>query len=138
MIDAIDAFALAIDTGVLTLIWLVHLVVYPGFLYYSKSEFLKWHRIYTQKVSWVVFPLMLGQLILSTYRLWMTIDSIHAMHLFFIFVAWLITFLKAVPLHRILDDQVSDATTIKLLIKLNGYRVLVWTFAWTLSLYICF
>ena len=50
------------DFGLLVLIWMVQLVVYPGFKYYQRERLLEWHARYTSRISYIVGPLMLGQL----------------------------------------------------------------------------
>ncbi|MEQ9363414.1 MAG: hypothetical protein RIF32_04185, partial [Leptospirales bacterium] len=55
--------------GLVVLIWLVQLVIYPAFMYADAEQFTDWHRVYTERVSLVVVPLMLGQLVLAGARL---------------------------------------------------------------------
>ena len=68
MIDVFDALRLAFDTGMLALIWLVQLIIYPGLAMYNDVNLRIWHPIYTKRVTLVVLPLMFGQLILSAYK----------------------------------------------------------------------
>ncbi|MEL7161763.1 MAG: hypothetical protein AAFN92_13465, partial [Bacteroidota bacterium] len=70
--DLLDArtllgLRLAVDTAALVLIWLVQLVIYPAFLYYAEADFRGWHPVYTQRVTYVVLPVMLAQLALYAY-----------------------------------------------------------------------
>jgi len=59
----------AFDFGMLVLIWLVQLIIYPSFEFTDKDAFLGWHEKYTGLITVVVLPLMLGQLGLTLYQL---------------------------------------------------------------------
>lgn len=138
MIEWIDASTLAINTGVLTLIWLVQLVIYPGLDRYTSTELRSWHPVYTQRVSFVVLPLMMSQLMLSVYSVWVTPELSQITHLILVIIAWLITFLWAVPLHQSVDRGNLGNSTVLQLIRINGYRTLVWSLAWGVSVYAVF
>lgn len=134
MIDLIEALRLAIDTGVLTLIWLVQLVIYPGLTRYSEVNLKSWHPIYTRSVTFVVLPLMFIQLGLSCYKAISVGAVIDLVHLLLVMTAWVITFVKAVPLHQSIETSEIGIKTAHLLVSINKPRTLVWTFAWILGL----
>lgn len=97
---------LAVDSGMLVLIWMTQLVVYPSFLYFLESDLLKWHKRYTKSITVVVAPLMLLQIALSANTLLKSNTELaNWLHLGLIFIAWAITFLKAVPLHNQIDAR---------------------------------
>ena len=54
-----------VDFGMCVVLWLVQLVIYPSFLRVEPSELITWHKAYTFRVSFVILPLMFGQLVLS-------------------------------------------------------------------------
>lgn len=55
--------------GLVVLIWLVQLVIYPSLAHIAVDRFRDWHRRYTERVSLVVVPLMFAQLGLVALRL---------------------------------------------------------------------
>ncbi|MBX2821145.1 MAG: hypothetical protein KTR29_15725, partial [Rhodothermaceae bacterium] len=50
-----------VDFGLLVLIWIVQLIVYPGFKYSDIHLFGDWHSQYSMLISFLVIPLMLSQ-----------------------------------------------------------------------------
>ena len=134
MIDILEALRLAFDTGVLTLIWLVQLVIYPSLTKYSEYNLKSWHPIYTRRVTYVVLPLMIGQLGLSGYHVMVEGRLSDIAHLILILAAWAITFFKAVPLHQSLDSSEGGIETARELININKTRTLMWTLTWVLSI----
>lgn len=135
MIDPLEALRLAFDTGILTLIWLVQLVIYPGLTRYSQSNLKSWHPIYSKRVTYVVLPLMLGQLVLSIYHAIIYLHPADIVHLVLILSAWAITFFKAVPLHQSIEDSNEGLETAIKLKDINKSRTAVWSITWILSLY---
>ncbi|MFQ3270452.1 MAG: hypothetical protein ACI9A1_000767, partial [Lentimonas sp.] len=81
-----------IDFGLVVLIWMVQLVVYPSFKYYPASDLLKWHRAYTASMAVVVLPLMLAQLILHGWRLYHEFSFNHGWLMLLVISTWLLTF----------------------------------------------
>lgn len=129
----ISIFRLLIDFGLLVLIWLVQLVIYPGFGYYKKENLIGWHQKYTLKITYVVMPLMVVQLVLSIVQL-ATKTSFYSMgSVLLITAVWILTFTQFVPLHnKISTGKVSPETTSKLVAK-NWFRTGLWTiiFVWS-------
>ena len=129
----IEILRLLFDFGLLVLIWLVQLVIYPGFPYYSVENLLKWHRKYTVGISVVVIPLMFGQLITAILLLVESKTTFTIGSLILISIVWAITFSQFVPMHRKIDAGQSDKKLLKHLVKLNWIRSFLWTliFIWT-------
>jgi|TARA_R110000737_G_scaffold344354_1_gene371401 hypothetical protein len=136
MIDVFDALRLAFDTGMLALIWLVQLIIYPGLAMYNDVNLRIWHPIYTKRVTLVVLPLMFGQLILSAYKVLNVGVLTDDIHLVLVLSAWAITFLRAVPLHRALEGEDGGANIAIRLVHVNKARTIVWSLAWIVSLVI--
>ena len=134
MIDIIEALRFAADTGVLALIWLVQLVIYPGLTKYSDTSLKNWHPIYTKNVTFVVLPLMFLQLGLSISQVWSIGGFSDFMHLLLVLIAWVVTFTKAVPLHQSIETSVDGIEIAHRLVEINRLRTLVWTLAWIISL----
>jgi hypothetical protein len=123
----IETIRLLIDAGLFILSWLVQLVIYPSFCYYSEANIKRWHSLYTKRISWIVLPLMLSQLFLygSASFLDPSLGNIGA--LLMVISLWLVTLLFAVPLHRKIEIVHDSMKHRRKLIQLNWYRTLLWT-----------
>jgi len=122
-----------IDFGVLVLIWLVQLVIYPSLTYMTAHSLRKWHPIYTRQVTYVVLPLMLSQAALAVY--WCVYDctTFTCLHLALVAIAWIITFGRAVPLHSALDHNETPTREATQLVRVNWYRTVVWSLVWVVG-----
>lgn len=115
------------------LIWLVQLVHYPGFLLVGKEAGVAYQQHHTRSMSWVVVPLMLAELTLAIWLLFtpflfQVLAYLNYASFAFLFIIWLATFLRAVPLHNRLSEHGYDINTIQKLIKINWFRTICWTF----------
>ena len=118
---------LLLDFGLVILIWLIQLVIYPSFIYYEKSNLIHWHKIYMTRISFVVMPLMTMQLGLSAYLFYNDITFFNSINMGIISLIWLHTFIKAVPLHsQISLDQKATVAASKLF-RMNRVRTFLWT-----------
>lgn len=125
--DKIQYIKLLFDFGLVVLIWLVQLVIYPSFTYYEKFDLIRWHKIYTTRVSFVVMPLMTMQLGLSVYLLYNDISFFNSINFGVISLLWLHTFIKAVPLHRQISLGQNAVFASSRLFKMNRIRTFLWT-----------
>ncbi len=130
-----DSLRLLVDFGLVVLIWLVQLVIYPGFLYFSKDSLISWHKKYTPRITIIVLPLMLGQLmqygaLLQQEKTFYSIGSF-----VMVLMAWLLTFTVFVPRHKEISNGSHTAKTLAQLVKFNWSRTLVWSllFLWNLA-----
>lgn len=123
---------LIFDFGLVVLIWIVQLIVYPGFAYYKKEDLLVWHKKYTIYITIIVLPLMAGQLAFHGLDLFDSYSHQKALIGFMIIACWLITFAYAVPLHRRIDQDNEMELAVKSLVKVNWYRTILWSlvFVW--------
>ena len=115
---------LLIDTGLFILIWIVQLVIYPSFLYYSAQDLDRWHAAYTQRISIIVMPLMLGQVIVYGYGLLMDYRSVDIFLCVLIAFNWLVTFLWAVPLHNNIQQSENSIQARHKLVRVNWLRTI--------------
>jgi hypothetical protein len=129
----LDLPRVLIDFGLVILIWMVQLLVYPSFKYYAPTALLKWHNRYTPSMAIIVMPLMFGQLIIYTIQVYQeqTIFSICGM--LFVVTLWISTFLQFVPLHRAISDNSFSKETLELLVSRNWVRTALWSglFVWS-------
>ncbi len=125
-----------VDFGLVVLIWMVQLIAYPGFRFFQKSDLLIWHEYYTKTITLFVVPLMFSQLGLHLHGMiksnfsWMQVTSFGM-----IIGVWLLTFMKAVPLHGQIGAGEDLQESITKLIQVNWMRTVLWTLVFMLSLW---
>ena len=117
----------AVDFGMLVLIWLVQLIIYPSFEFTDKDAFLAWHEKYSALITIVVLPLMFGQLALTLYQLsqersWSTIACV-----VLIALCWIVTFTLSVPAHNQLQAMGNEPEIVRWLVLTNWLRTFGWT-----------
>ena len=131
----VSVWLIIINACLFAVIWLTQIIVYPGMLFYSEREMTVWHPRYTHRISYIIAPLMLGQLSLYLTVLWTNLSIFSMLGLLFVLVSWYVTFIIAVPLHNNIESQ-SETKEIRLrLIKINWYRTAAWTGSFILSLF---
>jgi hypothetical protein len=126
LMSFLDLVQLLVDFGLVILIIMVQIIIYPSFLYYKSESLSIWHDIYTGKITLIVAPLMIAQLGLAAYLL---IDRsvfsvIEILALIVIAMNWLLTMFKFIPLHEQIDKTPDDRKVQHQLVRLNGMRVL--------------
>jgi len=131
---SIAIFRLLVDFGLLVLIWIVQCIVYPGFLHYNFKDLLIWHKSYTSRISFIVMPLMLGQLGISIYQLTIEVDLYTVLSLIIIAVIWISTFFQFVPIHAEISKGIVNQKMLKSLVKKNWIRTFLWTVLFLYSL----
>lgn len=121
------------DLGLFVLILLVQLVIYPGFRYYDKGDLVSWHRQYTKRITLVVAPLMLGQLIITIIFL-IDRSSLYDVFLSLLVLAvWLITFLYFVPAHQKISDGGHSEALLRQMLRINWWRTAIWSSIFLIS-----
>jgi hypothetical protein len=122
----LDTCRIFIDFGLVVLIWIVQVIVYPSFLHIRPEAFTGWHRKYTRNISLIVFPLMLVQLVIYLYQVLAQSRLDLSAQLAVVVLLWGHTFLLAVPLHRHMEHQEEKVNLFEKLIGLNWWRVVGW------------
>lgn len=124
--DKLLVFRLIVDFGLLVLIWVVQLVIYPSFKYYKRTQLLEWHRRYTLQITYIVLPLMLSQLLLSGIQLWKAITWYSGSSFLIVILLWVSTFLQFVPLHNKIANDNFNEQILGQLVKKNWLRTILW------------
>lgn len=127
-----DVTRLLLDFGLFVLIWMVQLIVYPSFIHFSKNGLAEWHKKYTPRISFLVVPLMLGQLmvygaLLQEAKTFYTISCF-----ILVLLVWLVTFTIFVPRHKAITAGNYTEQTLTELVNLNWIRTVLWSalFLW--------
>ena len=120
-LNVISAFLL---TGV---IWTVQIVHYPSFHYIDKLSFTNFHNFHERRISIIVMPLMLIELITSIalyiHNMW---SIIFALNLLIVGLIWCSTFFVLVPIHSIFSEK-KDKILIEKLVNTNWIRTFLWS-----------
>ncbi len=125
----IEVLRLAIDFGLMVLIWMVQLLIYPGFQYLHPSSFQKWHGKYARNMTFIVAPQMIGQIGIAIYFLYKYPEMFASNVIYAILIAltWITTFLIFIPIHSELDKRGFNSSLCLQLTRKNWIRVVAWT-----------
>lgn len=115
--------------GLVVLIWLVQLIIYPAFSAIEPGRFIAWHAGYTRAITWVVGPLMLGQAGLLGFLLATRPSWLYALAACLVAAAWAATCFLAVPAHDRLREAGPDPAVIARLVAKNWIRTAAWSSA---------
>ena len=114
-----------VNSILLGLILVTQIVNYPLFLKVSSANFFDYHRYYKKRISIIVVPLMITELVLSGVMLFLLPNITHTIIFLFIIIIWLSTFLIQVPIHNSLINN-FNTNQIKHLILSNWIRTIFW------------
>lgn len=126
---------LLIDFGLVVLIWMTQLIVYPAFTYYSSNDMVQWHGRYTMAISLIVAPLMIAQVLLHGWELVSNPGILSYINAFLIALIWINTFLFAVPLHNQISSGTQVIEAAHRLVSINWYRTVLWSIVFVITLY---
>ncbi|MGB5982776.1 MAG: hypothetical protein WBG46_11590 [Nonlabens sp.] len=136
----IEIFRLAVDFGLMVLIWMVQLLIYPGFEFLNKDTFHDWHRKYARNMTFIVAPLMFAQVFMVVYFFYFHAPQFATNVIYATLVAltWISTFLIFIPLHNKLDNEPHNVDTCCKLTQHNWIRVILWTGIVLLDIYLLY
>ncbi|MDA9938387.1 hypothetical protein OAA90_03220 [Salibacteraceae bacterium] len=127
-------FRLIVDFGLLVLIWMTQLIVYPAFVQLDEETLQRWHPRYNQMITAIVAPLMFAQLGLVSWELLQNPSFYAWASMLLVLAAWGLTFLQAVPLHGKIAKGKGIRSIAEKLVRVNWPRTAVWTVIFLLSL----
>ena len=120
-LNVISAFLLS---GV---IWTIQIVHYPSFHFIDKLSFTNFHNFHERRISIIVMPLMLIELITSIalyiHNMW---SIVFTLNLLLVVLIWCSTFFVQVPIHSILSAK-KDKNLIEKLVNTNWIRTFLWS-----------
>lgn len=131
----LEQLRLLFDFGLVVLIWMVQLIVYPSFKKYSKKDLIVWHKIYVKRIAVIVGPLMIGQLLIATWQLYLVKSPYTILVFIFILFLWGFTFTHFAPLHQRISNASFTLANLAQLERRNWMRTVLWTliFLWGLA-----
>ncbi|MEM6517071.1 MAG: hypothetical protein AAF688_12875 [Bacteroidota bacterium] len=122
------------DFGLVILIWLVQLVIYPSFKFFKPADLYRFHKSYTLRIAVIVMPLMVGQLLFYTYFLFKEQSVFNVLGFLIVILLWASTFFQFVPLHGEISNNTFTKITLNQLVHRNWLRTFFWTLLFTASL----
>ena len=124
----------SVDFGLVVLIWLVQLIIYPSFRYYSPAELAVWHPKYSNLITPIVGPLMLAQVVLVGNDLWQRVSWPALLSALLVGLMWAATAFVSVPIHNAIGAGDASPATLARLVDTNWYRTVGWTIIFGLGL----
>jgi uncharacterized membrane protein len=110
------------------LIWTVQLILYPAFAYVEPARFKKFHSMHSSRISVLVGPVMLLELVTAIALLCQDLSHwIWKLNLASVLLIWFCTAFVSVPIHNLLADGLQ-LSNVKKLIRTNWLRTTLWTF----------
>ena len=106
---------------------ITHFVTYPSFKLIKPSFFFEFHKSYTNKMLFIVAPVMILELISSLLLVIFDIsdNNTEIGLLISLMLIWFLTFFIIVPIHNKLTVNYNKDLNQKL-IKYNGLRTIFW------------
>lgn len=112
------------------LIWVIQLVQYPQFSGIGREAFVGYHAQYTQRILWVVGPLMLAEILTLGWLLAFRPPGIPEWEFWvaaaLVLVLWISTAFVQVPFHNRLSSGFEPAAHGGL-VATNWIRTVAWT-----------
>lgn len=110
------------------LIWTIQLVHYPMFKLIEAPHWPRFHQYHSRNITFIVFPLMLLELLTALQLFFDERTSDHIIYLACSLATWLFTVTIFVPLHRKVATRPLPKILAQLT-RLNWLRTVTWTVA---------
>jgi hypothetical protein len=121
---------LATTLPLVGLIWFVQVVAYPLFARVAASDFPAYHEAHARLITYVVAPLMLGELLGAIALLIWPLDGVPRQVAWvgaaLAVTVWVVTMFGSVPQHNVLARD-FDGRAHELLVATNWLRTAAWT-----------
>ena len=106
---------------------ITHFVTYPSFKLIKSSLFSEFHKSYTNKMLFIVAPVMILELISSLFLVIFDVsdNNTEIGLLISLLLIWFLTFFIIVPIHNKLTVNYNKDLNQKL-VKYNGLRTIFW------------
>jgi len=130
----IDLVKILINTALFAQSWLIQTVLFPGFLYYSEKNWKVWQRNLAMRMTIVMVPLMLAQIITYTLSLVAGITTSDILSIVLILVGLAVTFYIGFSWYercQAADDSMELRKSVQRIIWI---RTLAWSMILIISL----
>lgn len=132
--DYLRYLDLVIDFGLVVLIIMVQLVIYPSFLFFNRENLFRWHTKYTSRIAIIVAPMMIVQVLLALYFIFEKATAGTLTTLLLVCAVWISTFIHFVPIHKKISQNSHSERDLKNLVHRNWIRVILWTLLFIINL----
>tara|TARA_S200000501_G_scaffold237459_1_gene222593 strand:- start:197 stop:556 length:360 start_codon:yes stop_codon:yes gene_type:complete len=102
-------------------------ITYPTFLDIDKDKFSEYHQKYVNKISFIVAPVMLIELLTLFIIAYLSSDFLIVKTLILLLVIWMTTFFIMIPSHNRISKSFNKKEIINL-INYNWVRTILWSF----------
>ena len=112
--------------GMTGVVWIIQLLVYPGFKFTEATQWPQHHSAHTTRITFVVFPLMVVQLVSAALIYVEDRSEQNLIQLAVAIAVWATTAVIFIPLHNRLGRR-ADHRVIGKLVNWNWIRTILWT-----------
>lgn len=130
----LKALSILIDFGLVVLIFMVQLTIYPSFLYYKRDDLVLWHKKYTGRIAGIVAPMMIAQGLLAAYFVVSNTSTSHIAIATLVLLVWISTFIQFVPIHKKISQNEHSESDLIRLVRANWIRVTLWTLIFLIAI----
>lgn len=125
ILNVLFDFYILVNTLLFMLILMTQFINYPLFNYVSSADFSNYHIYYTKAITYIVAPLMISELIINSFLLYIKFDITLVICQILILIIWLSTIFIQVPIHNKISNK-YNIQLIERLIKTNWIRTISW------------
>ena len=115
------------DLGIVIVVWLAQVIMYPSLAHIERDAFVSWHRKYSSRIAFFVIPLLCGQAIIVGILVYYDACFLTVLSAALISACWASTFGLSVPCHAQLQRGGKDLQVMRKLVWTNLIRTLLWT-----------
>ncbi|MEJ2719434.1 MAG: hypothetical protein P8182_20275 [Deltaproteobacteria bacterium] len=115
------------DLGIVIVVWLAQVIMYPSLAHIERDAFVSWHRKYSSRIAFFVIPLLCGQAIIVGILVYDDASLTNVLSAALIAACWASTFVLSVPCHARLQRAGKDLQVIRKLVRTNLIRTMLWT-----------
>lgn len=108
------------------LIWVIQLVHYPAFARVDDKQFQAFHQFHSRRISWLVIPLMMGELLTAALLVAAFPAPLWIGNLALAIAPWVFTFAFSVPAHNSLAQGYEPGAHARL-VNTNWLRTMAWS-----------
>lgn len=127
MLTLINQVHLVVTAILVGLIWVVQIIHYPSFFYVKEDYWEEFHRLHSQRISYLVAWLMPLELLMTIHYSYTQSYSVMSLTLLILVIGiFASTFFIQVPLHQKLSAG-KDSHLIYRLVRTNWMRTIAWT-----------
>ena len=136
-IDILYFIQIVCNSYLVSLVIITQFITYPTFLHINKDKFSEYHRKYVNKISFIVAPVMLIELLTLSLIAYFSGEFLIIKSLILLLVIWLTTFFIMIPSHNRISKSFNKKEIISL-INYNWVRTILWSFKLLLIIFLYF